>query len=318
MKTSLLLSLCIFLFACSSNEPDVSPEVTDFLNELMDLMEQNSVNKAEINWTEFRSQVFEEADGAITIDDASEAITEALTLLCDRHSFFISESSNFIGGRKRADCTRLDIVEPVPESEQVGYVQIDAFVETSPDAMLEFALNIQKSISEQDSDQIKGWIIDLRQNGGGNMFPMLAGVGSILGEGIAGHFVGPDGTEIPWGYNNGSAWNGQNTIVTLPDPYELIKPFPRVAVLTDNGVASSGEALAISFIGRDNTRSFGEQTCGLSTANAAFNLASSGTLILTISTMADRNKNLYGESIQPDVNLGPKEAVQAAIDFIME
>jgi carboxyl-terminal processing protease len=46
-------------------------------------------------------------------------------------------------------------------------------------------------------------------------------------------------------------------------PYKLVVPSPRVAVLTDTGVASSGEAIA--FRGRPNTRSFGTPTCGLST-----------------------------------------------------
>jgi len=76
--------------------------------------------------------------------------------------------------------------------------------------------------------------------------------------------------------------------------------------------------LIISFIGRSNTRSFGEQTCGLSTANAAFALNTSGTLILTVSTMADRNKQIYGSTVEPDINLGASEAIQAALNYILE
>jgi len=39
-----------------------------------------------------------------------------------------------------------------------------------------------------------GWIIDLRGNGGGNMWPMLAGIGFVLGDGPAGSFVLLDGS----------------------------------------------------------------------------------------------------------------------------
>ncbi len=150
------------------------------------------------------------------------------------------------------------------------------------------------------------------------MFPMLAGVGSILGDGIAGYFVHPDGLETAWGYTDGAAWTGQSTIVTLPNPYELINAQPKVAILSDNGIASSGEALIISFKGRANTRSFGEQTCGLSTANTAFTLDTFGTLILTVSTMADRDKQICGGSVEPDIVLDPSEAIQAAIEYILE
>jgi C-terminal processing protease CtpA/Prc len=35
-----------------------------------------------------------------------------------------------------------------------------------------------------DQGNLAGWIVDLRNNGGGNMWPMLTGIGSILGEGV--------------------------------------------------------------------------------------------------------------------------------------
>jgi len=41
-----------------------------------------------------------------------------------------------------------------------------------------------------------GWIIDLRGNSGGNMYPMLAGLSSLLGEGVLGYDVYPDGRSM--------------------------------------------------------------------------------------------------------------------------
>ena len=43
-----------------------------------------------------------------------------------------------------------------------------------------------------------GWIIDLRGNGGGNMYPMLAGLKPFLGDTVLGAFVGPDKTRANW------------------------------------------------------------------------------------------------------------------------
>ena len=40
-------------------------------------------------------------------------------------------------------------------------------------------------------------------------------------------------------------------------PYRLRRDRPQVAVLTDNGIASSGEATLIAFRERPDTRSFG-------------------------------------------------------------
>jgi C-terminal processing protease CtpA/Prc len=65
-------------------------------------------------------------------------------------------------------------------------------------ASISFAGDIQEQIRNQDHQGIAGWIVDLRGNTGGNMWPMLAGVGPILGEGLAGHFIEPNGVEEPW------------------------------------------------------------------------------------------------------------------------
>ena len=86
----------------------------------------------------------------------------------------------------------------------------------------------------------------------------------------------------------------------MSPPYTLKRPAPRVAVLSDNRIASSGEATLIAFLRRPNTRSFGQPTCGLSTANATYPLSDSATLTLTTSVMADRAKTPFGDSIPPD------------------
>ena len=104
------------------------------------------------------------------------------------------------------------------------------------------------------------------------MWPMLAGVGPILGEGLAGFFVGPDGTIVPWSYTNGISFLDATVQVRVTDPYELINPDPKVAVILDQLVASSGEAIAVSFLGRPNTKTFGSNTCGLSTVNKQFRI----------------------------------------------
>ena len=62
-----------------------------------------------------------------------------------------------------------------------------------PLLMMQFLLpqQIQDQIKIMDHPYNIGWIVDLRGNGGGNMWPMLAGIGPILGEGIAGYFIDP-------------------------------------------------------------------------------------------------------------------------------
>ena len=80
---------------------------------------------------------------------------------------------------------------------------------------------------------------------------------------------------------------------------ETVPANPAVAVLVDNGVASSGEATFIAFRRRANTRSFGVATCGLSTANRGFVLSDGALLTLTVSVMADRARRCMGIASTP-------------------
>jgi C-terminal processing protease CtpA/Prc len=73
-----------------------------------------------------------------------------------------------------------------------------------------------------------------------------------------------------------------------------------VAVLTSNNTASSGEAVFVACRGRPSTRSFGNQTAGFSTSNRTFEMSDRAWIVLTGSTYADRNGQLYGREIQPD------------------
>jgi carboxyl-terminal processing protease len=148
------------------------------------------------------------------------------------------------------------------------------------------------------------------------MWPMLAGIGPILGEGIAGYFIGPDNARQAWSFSGGAAIIDTNTLVQVSVNYELLNPNPKVALLINNAVISSGEAIAISFVGRENTMIFGSETCGLSTANDEFNLSDGSTLFLTIAYMADRDQNIFGVPITPDTPAADETIIQDAIDYL--
>ena len=158
-----------------------------------------------------------------------------------------------------AGCSGSTAAVPAMPSD-IGYVAIRAFSGNQA-AAAEFARQVQQRIREQDSETIVGWIVDLRGNGGGNMWPMLAGIGPLLGEGMAGSFVYPVGTPTPWGYGRNGSYAGSTVQQSVTDPYTPLVPNPRVAVLTDKAVASSGEAIAVAFRARPSTRSFGTDTC---------------------------------------------------------
>src|SRR5437899_12878929 len=57
------------------------------------------------------------------------------------------------------------------------------------------------------------------------------------------------------------------------NPHRQVRARVYRAVLTDESTASVGEAVAVAFIGRSNTRSFGQPTAGVPTGNVVYHLA---------------------------------------------
>lgn len=313
---TLLIIFFLTLTSCSKENPsNYSEQAEAYLNEVLDIMEGNSIHKNEINWTDFRAVVFNEVTNAKTIQDTYPAITKALTLLNDNHSHYLKSNGSliFVG---TLTCRRDNISNPSYPSN-VGFVRVDSFTgSTNSEEAALYAEEVQEQIQVQDREDLSGWIIDLRNNGGGNMYPMLAGIAPILGEGTTGYFINGDGDQTSWGIYNGAVTYNDNEVFKLENPYELKTPKPRVAVLINNGVASSGEVIAISFIGRESTKSFGISTCGLSTSNRRFQLSDNATLNLTTSYLADRNGQKYGTPIIPDIETDSNGALQAAIEWL--
>jgi C-terminal processing protease CtpA/Prc len=145
-----------------------------------------------------------------------------------------------------------------------------------------------------------GYVVDLRGNGGGNMWPMFAGIGDLLGRAPVISNITRDGNHAMYtSLGNAERLFGQPLLDWRPLPRLATLP---VAVLIDDGVGSSGEAVAIAFHGRARTKFFGQRTYGLTTMNGQFQLADLK-LHVTTGKMADRNGMDFPEGLEPDVQV---------------
>ncbi|WP_298902836.1 S41 family peptidase [uncultured Psychroserpens sp.] len=330
-KIRVCFLLIAVMFSCSDNEitagatgtsaetdntNNISLVARNYLNEVIAVMQNNSINKYTVDWNQLRHEAFGELDvNAQTIEDTYPGISKAIALLGDNHSLFITSTGSYINPHSNM-CEGVSFSN-VDVPDNIGYVKISNFNGSSNLDGMTFAQNIQDDIIAQDHSNVEGWIVDLRANTGGNMWPMLTGVGPILGNGTSGYFVDADDVEMSFGFDNGMSILDGNVVMELTNSYTLINPNPKVAVLLDNGVASSGEAIAVSFINRPNTRTFGNATCGLSTANTPFVLSDGGKLVLTTAYFADRDLNLFGEQIDPEIETSVENTLDTAINWIV-
>lgn len=307
--------------SCAEERPPTEPSGTPqsialtHLNAVIDTMQKNSVNRQKVDWASLRRDAIDSVKTALSIWETYPGIRLALTRIADGHSSYIGVDGTVVYVPTRS-CVGSRAPVPTNLPQDVGYVKVGGFSGT-PEQALAFATDIQNTIRSADRANMTGWIIDLRGNTGGNMWPMVAGLGPVVGEGVLGWFVDPAGAAEQWSYQNGASILGATAVTRVASPYALRISRPKVAVLVDNAVASSGEATFIAFRTRPNTRSFGLATCGLSTSNVGFKMPDGARLVLSVATMADRTKSLYGDRVVPDeIITDPTAVVDRAIAWL--
>ena len=272
----------------------------DYLAAALSLMERHALHRERIDWSALRRKCARLAAGLSAPAETYDTIRWALTQLEERHSFFAPPERGDAAIADGEYVAELSLPGGELLADRLACLRVPGF-RGSPQHATRYADVLQTLIAEMDAASPGGWMVDLTENWGGDMWPMLAGLGPLLGEGPLGSFIFPDHPPAIWRYRAGQAWlDGDSLAKTAGDGYRLRVASPPVALLVSERTASSGEAVLIAFVGRPNARSFGANTRGLTTANEGFSLADGATIMLTVCTYADRLGRVYGHAIEPD------------------
>lgn len=326
---AVFIALAACAYAVAQTATQISPRA--YVEDALNYMQENALNKHSVNWQAVREQTLIQSKDAKTTWDTYPAIAYAITQLGEKHSWFQLPDNLPYDRRQAPDAeikkilARPDPDKPSPffPSKQImghmiygsggnfAYVVVPMCVgrfaeweKNGPDFQ-EFADRLHRLVLDLQNQKPRGWIIDLRGNSGGNMWPMLAGIGAVLGEGDLGAFVSSDGEHTGWRYRAGqvcerSSEGKEDVDAEIKEPPLVLPELPWVAVLFDRGTASSGEAVAIAFAGRRHERSFGEHTAGFSTSNGTHELTDGAVLYLCNALEADRSGKLYADGLDPD------------------
>jgi carboxyl-terminal processing protease len=308
----------------------ITPDAASFLDNAIDVMRQHSLHSQSIDWVALRAEAFKRAGGAFNPIDTYPAIYWALVQLGDPGSHLRlppglypdqialmqqaereAQSAAPAGSRTETPVPTAFATRRLPEGHIIatqgknfGYVVLPRCSAKDNDGLLLYAADVRRILTDLSAQNPKGWIVDLRGNTGGNMWPMLTGIGPILGDGAVGSFVGADGN-VSWFYQDGKTGTrnpaGLETVsLTLEDAPVLMTPTAPVAVLVDSSTTSSAEAITIAFHGRQDTRFFGTHTAGKSTAVQPFKLDDGAELYLTTAIDADRTGKAFPDGFTPD------------------
>ncbi len=303
-----LIYVLTFFFSC--NPPD------KFNKTLIRIVKDNSIYSDSLNWHEIEISL-DSISGNSEVDNQNSKkvnfLIKKLKAAGDNHSlYFSSEKMNELKNK--------NLWSLLPETKKIdndiAYIKIPGFMSVNNDTCNDFATKLQMLIKSLDSDSVIGWIVDLRENYGGNMYPMIVGLGPLTGEGVLGNFIYKNGERLAWKYINGTMGD-----VKVANPYYLRNKNVKIAVLVSQKTASSGEITAISFMGKKNTKLFGQNTAGYLTSNRGFELPDSSYIFLASSYTTDRNNRLYKTQIIPDIivnDLNRQTAIDLAINWLRE
>jgi carboxyl-terminal processing protease len=312
------------LAAVATDGPPASPPAVRYLDAALALMREHALRRADVDWLSLRAEALEHARGAATAGEAHLAVRFAVRELGDRHSYLQSAAATRALATTAVSNARTGSPLAAPRGQRLGdsvaYVNVPGFAGGTPLQQVEFAEQVKNTIQATDGTDVCGWVVDLRQNTGGNLWPMLAGVGPLLGEGELAASVYPDGRRVPVWHRDGQAGFGDYTQLRVRAPYRLAGSSVPVAVLLGPATASSAEVLAVAFRSRAATRSFGAPTRGLSAGNRTFALADGAALVLTVAATSDNAGHVYAGPIVPDEAVARSEqpsGAESAADAVL-
>src|SRR5690606_18359059 len=255
----------------------------------------NALHPGSDDWNQLAEELVGQHGDASAPEAVHPDIRTLLAALDDGHSFFIPSSR-----AHQADTVGVATKPPVVERLDggVGCVLRPGFVGQDQGEGRSFSRRILDEMAGIASQASRGWIVDLRGNSGGNMWPMLAALQPLLGDGPIGGVRDRQGRFHDWHR------------VRKPDDRDgqaLDLHDARVAILLGADTASSGEAVAVAFHGRPGTRSFGQPTSGQSSSNATYRLPDGSRIALTTAVDVDRNGVVFGGSLHPDEVTGSRD-----------
>lgn len=254
----------------------------------IDMIELNGYYAKGEKWEELKEKLENEMKRVSVYKDTYSLIEEALQEGGGKHSFLLTKENQ----------QSLSAQDEMPVVTREGDVLIIRLPKHSDAASngKQYAESVLQEI--QKNVDIKGAIVDLRGNSGGDMGPMVSAVSPFLKDGDLFYFEFLD-RDMSVKLEDGKSIGGGTQIAVDFSPIKLDVP---VAVIIDDKTASSGEAVLMAFMGQPHTKTFGQPTAGYASANVTLPLYDDAMINVTVAY----NKTLdgrifYDKPVPPDV-----------------
>ena len=282
----------------------VPPSAEIYGKNALSTIDKNGIFAGNDEWKSTYNECLKMIENAKSYDDTYDAIRKALSVGGGKHSMLMTKSES-------QDTTESydEVLPTVSLDGDIAIIKLPDFLGTA-EAGQKYA-KVAEDFIHENRDKIKGVVLDLRGNTGGDMGPMATAVSSLLpdGELVYYHYRSYD---VPVTLKNGVVSNAGTGGKSLYPEEKLNVP---VAILTDDMTASSGEALTLCFRGLENTRTFGAPTAGYTSVNMLYNMYDGAQMYLTVAFDKARTGEIFKETpIEPDV--ATDSPLEAALEWL--
>ena len=319
MKIALFKSVCFFLlfFSLQSIAQGQTPSPSTMLDSIISVTKTNSLYADKLDWEKLSLEMH----AMVKEQDSLEAIIPpveymfkqledfhgALFLNMRRYNSYYKTEYHYPTDTKVLSKIRESnaIVESKMLKEKIAYLKIPTFNIFGREQIDESTRKLREHICKLKAQNPQGWIIDLRTNMGGNMYPMFAGLGELLPNiKLSGDTKDGANYQSEWYNEDGNfhMWNSPMTDVKLlcseegKNENEQVK----MAVLAGRYTSSAGEAVASSLKGQKNMRLFGEITSGWSSTTGYFVIAENVFITPTVAWYMSLDKAVHKDGVHPD------------------
>lgn len=282
----------------------VPPSAERYGKDALATIGKNGIYSGSDEWKSTYEECLKMIENAESYEDTYPAIKKALSVCGGKHSMLMTKSES-----QSTSDSYDEVLPTVSLNGDIAVIKLPDFLGTA-EAGRKYA-KVAEDFIHENRDKIKGVVLDLRGNTGGDMGPMATAVSSLL----------PDGELMYYHYRS------YGVPVTLKDgvisnagtggkslyPDEKLKV--PVAILTDDMTASSGEALTLCFRGLENVKTFGAPTAGYTSVNILYSLYDGAQMYLTVAFDKARTGEIFKEtSIEPDV--ATDSPLEAALEWL--
>ena len=282
----------------------VPPSAERYGKDALATIGKNGIYSGSDEWKSTYEECLKMIKNAESYEDTYPAIKKALSVGGGKHSMLMTKSES-----QSTSDSYDEVLPTVSLNGDIAVIKLPDFLGTA-EAGRKYA-KVAEDFIHENRDKIKGVVLDLRGNTGGDMGPMATAVSSLLpdGELMYYHYRSYD---VPVTLKDGVISNAGTGGKSLYPDEKLKVP---VAILTDDMTASSGEALTLCFRELENTRTFGAPTAGYTSVNMLYSLYDGAQMYLTVAFDKARTGEIFKETpIEPDV--ATDSPLKAALEWL--